>query len=401
VSLDLPTLGMSCALNIGFVGGVMLTLNRRSVLAGAGDTPLGLWGAALLMGAGGLLAGGLLTPPADRLIGNTLLLLAASLSWTAARTFSERPPMLVLMLGGPAAWLALTFASPQLDTIAIVCGLAAAYTAASAYELYRCRAERLPAMRLALPLLAIHVIVYVVRAMLDFVALPPVVDLAIPPTLLIEGTLHSIGMGFVLLSMTAERASHRATAGLRRQALVDGLTGVANRRHFDVHSVAETRRAARHTTPLAVLLIDADHFKMYNDRYGHIEGDHCLRAVAGCLTSFVRRPGDMVARFGGEEFAMLLPTTDLAGAEAVAEQLRTAVAALGIVHQDGPTGRVTVSIGVSATVPAPGADTPDLLLRAADRALYEAKAAGRNTVRVALPTTEEPTAHHRPQPITG
>lgn len=175
------------------------------------------------------------------------------------------------------------------------------------------------------------------------------------------------------------------TDALRRAALVDGLTGVANRRRFDEHLRAECERAQRSGEPLSLLMIDVDHFKRYNDRYGHPAGDGCLRAVAGALHQLVRRPADQVARYGGEEFTMLLPQTDLAGATHLAERVVEAVAALGIPHADSPLGgRVSVSVGVACVGrTADAAATPtsgSALLAAADRALYAAKAAGRSRV---------------------
>ena len=165
--------------------------------------------------------------------------------------------------------------------------------------------------------------------------------------------------------------------------MVDGLTGVSNRRQLDTHLASEVRRASRYGTSLAVLLIDADHFKRFNDRYGHLEGDTCLRRLASCLSGFVRRPGDLVARFGGEEFVMVLPNTSPAGAVELAEGVREAVALMGIRHEDNSHGRVTVSVGIATTVPPPGTDSGEALMRSADKALYLAKESGRNTVRIA------------------
>lgn len=163
----------------------------------------------------------------------------------------------------------------------------------------------------------------------------------------------------------------------------DALTGLANRRRFDHSLLQESARLARAGMPLALLMIDVDHFKTYNDRYGHPAGDACLRQIAGLLQRHARRPGDLVARYGGEEFAILLANTDHSGARLLAEEVRAGLVALGLPHQGNPAGIVTVSIGLHAlsAVEDPLAGTR--LVERADQALYAAKAAGRNTVCVA------------------
>jgi diguanylate cyclase (GGDEF)-like protein len=123
---------------------------------------------------------------------------------------------------------------------------------------------------------------------------------------------------------------------------------------------------------------DVDFFKKYNDRYGHVAGDDCLRKVAGAIAAGARRPGDLAARYGGEEFAVILPDTDLDGAVTVAETIRAAVVDLGIEHADGPAGRVSLSLGVVSGLAADATD--GAWIEAADRLLYEAKASGRNRV---------------------
>lgn len=163
-------------------------------------------------------------------------------------------------------------------------------------------------------------------------------------------------------------------------SLVDGLTGIGNRRRFDEFLIREWRRSRRARTPLALVLLDVDYFKAFNDHYGHATGDDCLREVAATLAMLVRRPGDLCARYGGEEFAAILPHTDLAGARTLAERIREAVLALEIPHEGSVVSpHVTVSIGIAASDPS-AAEEPDDLLRDADRRLYEAKSAGRNRV---------------------
>ena len=169
---------------------------------------------------------------------------------------------------------------------------------------------------------------------------------------------------------------------LRQLAYVDGLTGVANRRHFDEQLQIEWRRCERSGQPLSLLMIDLDHFKLYNDQYGHQQGDACLQAVAQTLRAGLGRAHDLVARYGGEEFVCLLPEIDAAGALSVAESLRTGVQALQLPHASSPVaGVVTISIGAASGVPR-GDGTPTDLLARADASLYRAKSEGRN--RVAL-----------------
>ena len=173
-----------------------------------------------------------------------------------------------------------------------------------------------------------------------------------------------------------------ANRQLRVLAQEDGLTRLANRRRFDEALGAEYRRAMRVGSPLAVVMLDVDCFKAFNDTYGHPSGDTCLQALAGVLNGRCRRPADLPARYGGEEFVLLLPNTDAAGALGVAECVRAAVRGLAIPHAGSEHGFATVSIGVAALTPG-GPQRPAALVEAADAALYEAKRAGRNTVRLA------------------
>jgi diguanylate cyclase (GGDEF)-like protein len=166
---------------------------------------------------------------------------------------------------------------------------------------------------------------------------------------------------------------------LKAQAESDGLTGLANRRLFEAALERELGRARRSGAPFALILADVDVFKKYNDRYGHVAGDDCLRKVAGAIASGARRPGDLAARYGGEEFALILPETDLDGALAVAEKVRAAVAAMQLAHADSPYGKVSLSLGVAAGLPAGEPEgTPQAWVEAADQQLYHAKSGGRN-----------------------
>jgi diguanylate cyclase (GGDEF)-like protein len=199
---------------------------------------------------------------------------------------------------------------------------------------------------------------------------------------------------------TQLRVKHM-TDQLRFAAATDALTGVANRRKFDESLEHEWQRARRGADPMALLLIDVDHFKLFNDRYGHPKGDTSLRLVAKALINAARRVGDLVARCGGEEFALLLPQTSRLGAEYVARRVLNSIAALDIVHAGSPTApHLTVSIGIScydeespcwvdtaAHVPFMGEDrrlpcTAADLVVTADKALYAAKRGGRGQYRL-------------------
>ncbi|MGV7207621.1 diguanylate cyclase [Oxalobacteraceae bacterium A2-2] len=175
---------------------------------------------------------------------------------------------------------------------------------------------------------------------------------------------------------------HAANEKLAALSMTDGLTGIANRRCFDEILATEWTRASRLGHALAVGLIDVDHFKQYNDHFGHQQGDECLRSVARALESQVQRAGDLVARYGGEEFAFIVPATDEAQALAVAERIRKAIAQLRMPHPQTAAGYVTASVGVAAAMA--GTGSRDQLLRTADQALYRAKRAGRNRVEGAL-----------------
>lgn len=188
-------------------------------------------------------------------------------------------------------------------------------------------------------------------------------------------------VSFHLLQISQQKL---AEANVRLQKLtgLDSLTGIANRRRFDEVMASEWKRCLRQRRPLAVLMCDIDHFKQYNDTFGHLSGDFCITRVAAILTEQLRRPADLVARYGGEEFVMLLPETDLTGALLVAHSCREQIEKVAI--QQGPSradGRMTISIGVCVFVPSPECD-PLALLAAADEALYEAKRNGRNQVAI-------------------
>lgn len=164
-------------------------------------------------------------------------------------------------------------------------------------------------------------------------------------------------------------------------ALLDGLTGIPNRRYFDAFLAQEWKRASRMQASLALIMLDIDHFKEFNDLYGHQAGDECLRRIAQTLGGFAHRPGDIAARYGGEEFMLVLGNTTADTAGQIAEKVRAAIEALDIHHASSRFAhRLTVSLGVSAAHPHRGKTQPDGLIAQADKALYAAKTAGRNQV---------------------
>ncbi len=190
-----------------------------------------------------------------------------------------------------------------------------------------------------------------------------------------------------------EAANHK----LEKLAAIDSLTGIANRRKFDECIAREWRRLAREKAPLSLILCDIDHFKLYNDTYGHQAGDRCLQQVARALAKAVKRPADLVARYGGEELAVILPNTTPEGAEKLARQICLKVEALEIPHINSPIDMyVTLSVGVAGCIPRHDS-SPQALISAADRALYQAKKAGRNRVVRSQSSNE----NRRPRPTNS
>jgi diguanylate cyclase (GGDEF)-like protein len=204
----------------------------------------------------------------------------------------------------------------------------------------------------------------------------------------LAGVIHLAALNRRLQETTEEleqanRRLQEMNRALEEISIVDALTGLANRRQFDRLLDMEWRRAIRGETPLALLLIDIDFFKRYNDTHGHLRGDAVLAEVAGLLGAAFTRAGDLVSRYGGEEFAVLLPNTTAESAAELAEQARARVEGRGIPHPASDAAPVvTVSLGVASTAPDPWR-LPSALVERADRALYLAKAGGRNCTRVA------------------
>lgn len=230
-----------------------------------------------------------------------------------------------------------------------------------------------------------------------------------------EETFFSVGLMFLLLSILgalsyrlirlmqrqnyvqlalflAQEQLLDNAATLRAQALEDGLTGLANRRFFDQYLPDEMGRARRERRKIALLLIDVDYFKRFNDEHGHLAGDECLRVVAETISQTIRRPGDMAFRYGGEEFAVVLPGADSRGALIVAETIRKAIETAEVIGTQGTVLRAAVSIGLVSVEPT-SEHTPDIIISAADRALYSAKESGRNRTVDALWISKEPASN--------
>ncbi|PWF54783.1 GGDEF domain-containing protein [Massilia glaciei] len=190
----------------------------------------------------------------------------------------------------------------------------------------------------------------------------------------------------VSVAVAREHLLREQALELRSQTFSDGLTGIANRRHFDVAIEKEMRRSKRAGTPLSLLMIDIDCFKAYNDHYGHQQGDDCLVKVAAALAAMLQRPLDLIARYGGEEFVVVLPEMDAAGSVTMAEAMRLCITELAIPHHNAGAARhVTVSVGVATQSPDNPVEHPAELIGAADRALYTAKRDGRDRVVMHAP----------------
>ena len=168
---------------------------------------------------------------------------------------------------------------------------------------------------------------------------------------------------------------------LQEISMKDGLTGIPNRRRLDEYLQQEWRRSQRQEKPISLLMLDIDHFKFYNDHYGHSAGDDCLKKIAGTIQDALARPADLAARYGGEEFACVLPETDNEGARLIAQRIHQNLAALAIPHEHSPISKVvTISIGIATTVP-DHSFALDQFIKKADEMLYEAKNSGRNQTR--------------------
>ena len=345
------------------------------------------WGFADLMRAASVVLFGMYGSVPDVIsidLANALLFTAFALTWTGARVFDHRRPLPILLFGGAAVWIVLSRLPGIADAwdvrVLLSCGIITAYIWATAYEFWRGRGDPLVSRWPAIFMLFAHGALYLLRtpfgAMLPWSPTGNVVFQSVWMTVLsFEALLFTIAIAFILLAMAKERTEHRH----KTAALIDPLTGVANRRAFLQESEAQLRRQATDPRPIAVMLLDLDNFKSINDRFGHAIGDRVLELFAEIAGKSMRR-ADLFGRLGGEEFAALLIDTTRERAMAVAEQIRQTFAQ-ATSEVDGRPVVATVSVGIVISYDA----VLDIsaLLAQADHALYRAKDNGRNRVEIA------------------
>jgi diguanylate cyclase (GGDEF)-like protein len=345
------------------------------------------WGFADLLRAASIVLFGMFGSVSDVIsidLANAVLFTAFAMTWTGARVFDQRRARPILMFGGAALWLVLCrlpiIAGSWDLRVLISSGIITAYTWAAAYEFWRGRSEALVSRWPAIFMLFAHGSLYLLRT--PFGAMLPwspvgneVFDSVWMTVLSFEALLFTISIAFILLAMAKERTEHRH----KTMALVDPLTGIANRRAFLQDGEAELKRQAADPRPIAVMLLDLDNFKSINDRFGHAIGDRVLQRFAEVSGNCMRR-ADLFGRLGGEEFAAVLVDATRERAMAIAEQIRTSFAN-STYEIDGRPVVATVSIGIVISYDA----VLDIsaLLAQADHALYRAKDNGRNRIEVA------------------
>jgi diguanylate cyclase (GGDEF)-like protein len=344
------------------------------------------WGFAHLIRAASIVLFGMYGTVPDLItidLANALLFTAFAITWTGARVFDGRPVEPVYLVTGAVIWLLvcrLPVLADAVDTRSLIAsGIITSYTWLTAYEFWRGRNEALVSRWPAIFMLFAHGALFLLRT-------PLVALLPWSPTnnmfgsvwltvLSFEALLFTISIAFILLAMAKERTELRH----RTAAMVDPLTGIANRRAFLQDAALLAKRHSSHPRPTAVLLIDLDHFKSINDRFGHALGDHVLEIFSEAARKSVRS-SDLIGRLGGEEFAAVLYDTSREKAVAVAERMRETFAQMAQ-DVDGRPVCSTASIGIVHTEE-PVLDVPELLAQA-DQALYYAKERGRNRVEVA------------------
>ncbi len=345
------------------------------------------WGFSNLLRAASIMLFGLYGTVSDLIsidFANALLFTSFALTWTGARVFDHRRPMPVLMLAGAAAWLAASRIPGFADAFEVraVTGsvIIAAYIWAAAFEFWRGRDEPLVSRWPAIFMLFAQGALYLLRTPLG--ALMPwspssaaMFESVWFTVLGFEALLFTISIAFILLAMAKERTEYRH----KTAALVDPLTGIANRRAFLQDGEARLRRVAGNSQPTAVMLLDIDNFKSVNDRSGHAVGDRVLQIFADVASASMRHI-DLFGRLGGDEFAALLRDTPRERAIAVAEQIRAGFAEA---TRDVAGLRVDATVSIGAVISHDSVLDLSALLAQADHALYRAKDAGRDRVEVA------------------
>ena len=354
-------------------------------------TAVAWWGFAHLLRAASVMLFGLYGSAPDVIsidLANSLLFTAFAVTWTGARVFDHRKPLPVLLFGGAALWLVAcrlpVFEEAWNLRVLLSCGIIAAYTWATAYEFWRGRSEPLVSRWPAIFMLFAHGALFMLRTplsqMLPWSPTNQVFDSVWLTVLSFEALLFTIAIAFILLAMAKERTELRH----KTAALIDPLTGIANRRAFLEGAAALAPRRGSDPRPVAVLLADLDHFKSINDRFGHAVGDHVLQVFANAAKSKLG-PLDLIGRLGGEEFAVVIFDIgrDASGRDnalAIAESICAAFAETAANVEGRPVGG-TVSIGL--VICEEGLVDIASLLAQADEALYCAKEQGRNRVEIA------------------
>ncbi len=378
MALDAETLATALALvSVALAGLLVLTWVQDR-----GTPLLGMWALCFILcaGAAGLVvARGHVAELLALDLANTLRLLAFGLALVAARRFAGRDASWLLALAPAVLWLTASlflFGEDFRPRILTGTTLVAACAFAVAAELWRVPG-RAPVARVAAVVLALHGGFALARFASALLSPGSAAEggFAHPlyPVTLVETLIVAVVLAFLLLSA----ARDRVTALYREAALLDPLTGVSNRRGFNEEAGRMLARARRDGTATALLLLDIDHFKAVNDRWGHAAGDRALKALTGTVAAELRA-GDLIGRLGGEEFAVALAGSDAGQAFRLAERIRQAVAAQPIPIRDGYANiRLTVSVGVAV---GRGEESSEALLAEADTALYRAKARGRDRV---------------------
>jgi diguanylate cyclase (GGDEF)-like protein len=345
------------------------------------------WGCAHLMRAGSVVLFGMYGSVSEAIsidLANVTLFLAYAITWTGARVFDGRAPRPIYLVAGPALWLLAGHLTPfaqELDLRSLLSsGIITTYLWLTAYELWRGRREPLVSRWPAIFMIFAHGSLFLLRtplaAMLPWSPTTQVFESVWLTVLSFEALLFTIAIAFIMLAMAKERTEFRH----RTAAMIDPLTGLSNRRSFlqDVGTMAQ--RHARSACGTAVLLIDLDHFKSINDRFGHAVGDRVLQIFAQTAMGTLP-PSDPLGRLGGEEFAAVLCDVSREKAVALAEQVRCAFAEAAN-EVDGYPTAASLSIGMVLSSDMT-ADVHELLAQA-DQALYYAKERGRNRVEVAV-----------------
>ena len=343
------------------------------------------WGFAHLMRVGSIALFGTFGATPDLVsidLANAILFLSFAVTWTGARVFDGRKIMPGYIIAGPLLWFSVShFATFKHDLdlrVLLSSGIVASYTWLAAYEFWRGRAEPLVSRWPTIFVLFANGSLFLLRTplarTLPWMPEGAVVESVWMIVMTLEALLFTISVAFTLLAMAKERPEFR----LRNAAMVDSLTGIANRRSFLQDGEGLAKRHAADPSPTAVLLIDLDHFKSINDRFGHAVGDRVLQIFARTAQEAIKVP-DLLGRLGGEEFAVLLHDVGPERAAARAELIRTSFAEAAA-EVDGYPVNATLSVGMVCS--RGGAFDLGELLTQADHALYEAKERGRNRIEI-------------------